>query len=130
MNARSSAVALTAGGVVGICSLGVLFGLGGCAGISEGGATEVMFSRRDIQPPLAVKPEGWVMDQREKKLGPPPPGHPKIVGGVVPGWQPEEPGGPFGQRGGGLNWVSIGPDCAGLAAMAPVLVRRPWPLAT
>ncbi len=102
---RSSAVALAAGGVVGICSLGGLFGLGGCSGLPGGGATEVMFSRRDIQPPLAVKPEGWVMDQREKKLGPPPPGHPKIVGGAVPGWEPE----PFGNRGGGLNWVSIGP---------------------
>lgn len=39
-----------------------------------------------LYPNHAVKPEG-VLVERVKKLGPPPPGHPKIVGEPVPGWR-------------------------------------------
>ncbi|XVJ57929.1 MAG: hypothetical protein HEQ23_00455 [Tepidisphaera sp.] len=103
---RSRAVSLLSGAVAGASMAAALVaaaGMGGCAARSGDPEVTVVFNRRDIQPPMAVKPEGWVMSKREKKLGPPPPGHPKIVGGAVPDWQP------FGDRGGGLNWVSIGP---------------------
>jgi photosystem II stability/assembly factor-like uncharacterized protein len=65
----------------------------------------VRFDQDDLQPPLAVKPEGWVLGEREPELGPPPPGHPRIVGGAVPGWSPDA----FEPRGSGLNWASVGP---------------------
>jgi photosystem II stability/assembly factor-like uncharacterized protein len=112
MRSRTGVMVIAAGTAAG---LGSLLAVGGCAPSSDASlgfaparedAAEVRFARRDIQPPLAVKPEGWVLDTREKKLGPPPPGHPKIVGGAVPDWTPD---GGFGERGGGLNWVSVGP---------------------
>jgi len=58
-----------------------------------------------LYPNHAVKPEG-VEVIRARKLGPPPPGHPKIVGEPVPDWRwGMEPRTVYP-----LNWVFAGPS--------------------
>lgn len=59
----------------------------------------------EMQPRLAVKPEGVEID-RVKKLGPPPPGHPKIVGEPVPNWR----WGMQAREAYPLNWTFVGPS--------------------
>ncbi len=56
-------------------------------------------------PHHAIKPDGVTVKAR-RRLGPPPPGHPRIVGEARPGWTPEVPltsGSPF-------TWEFVGPS--------------------
>ena len=92
MRSRAGHVAVVSGALAAL--------LAGC-----GQDGRVYFEQEELQPPLAVKPEGWILEEREQELGPPPPGHPRIIGAVVPDWTPE----PFEGRGGGLSWASVGP---------------------
>ncbi|MCW5768685.1 MAG: hypothetical protein KIT19_08365 [Phycisphaeraceae bacterium] len=59
-----------------------------------------------LYPDHAVKPEGVIVEQK-KKLGPPPPGHPKIVGEPVPNWTWESQ---FERSSYPLNWTFVGPS--------------------
>ena len=80
----------------------------GCAGGTQQAGRDDpvrVVAQRDIQPPLKVKPAGVVVTSDRPSMGPPPPGHPRIVGEPVPDWDPlrMEP------RSNPLSWVSIGP---------------------
>lgn len=83
-------------------ALGGVFGLAGCTT----SATKEPVALASLYPDHAVKPQG-VLVEHKKKLGPPPPGHPKIVGEPVPNWTW---GMDAGRSGYPLNWVFAGPS--------------------
>lgn len=62
-------------------------------------------THESLFPDHALKAEGLVVHAR-RRMGPPPPGHPRIVGEARPGWVPEAP------RAGGypFEWTFVGPS--------------------
>ncbi len=85
--------------LIGPCALLVL------AGCASTRSTEPV-ALTSLYPNHAVKPEGLLVE-RKPKLGPPPPGHPKIVGEPVPGWTW---GMGFERSAYPLNWTFAGPS--------------------
>jgi hypothetical protein len=75
--------------------------LGGCASSRPSDPVPVS----SLQPRPIIKPEGVIID-RTPKMGPPPPGHPRIVGEPVPDWR----WGMNERQAYPLNWTFMGPS--------------------
>ncbi len=105
---RISIRVVALGSVLGLTACLTVALSAGCASRAESGP-DVSSARQPVRQPrpspaLVVKPEG-VEYEMKAKVGPPPPGHPRIVGEPMPNW---EPAGAFEPR--GLSWRFLGPN--------------------